>query len=72
MLRNLPWETIIRAVLKIGGGWFGYKAFHDESWIEGITAVGASVIGIIWGVIEKRRLKRRLAAFEAGESEPII
>ncbi len=71
-MSNFPWETVIRAALKIGAGYFGGKAFHDESWVEGISAVGAAAIGIVWGIVEKYRLRKRLAALEAGESEPSI
>lgn len=47
-------QTLIRTVLKVGGGVLVTKGYADSSGVETISAALMIVIGIIWGVMHKK------------------
>jgi len=47
--------TIIRTLLKVGGGWFIAKGFADEAQVEAITGAVVTIVGIVWGIVAAKR-----------------
>ena len=47
-------ETILRAILKIGGGILVTKGYADDSTAEIVTAGLLALYGIIWGIVSAR------------------
>lgn len=46
-------QTLIRSILKIGGGYFVAKGFTDDSTAEIIISGLVALIGIIWGLVHR-------------------
>jgi hypothetical protein len=49
--------SVIRSILKIGGGVAVSKGIADESTVETAVAGIAAIIGIVWGIVAARRAK---------------
>ena len=65
-MSTFPWTTFVRAILKIGGGYFFGKGWYqDDSSLEALAAGTAAIIGVVWGYLEKRWHQRKLAEAEA-------
>jgi hypothetical protein len=50
-------QTLLRAVLKVGGGYLLAKGMADESSIETVTAGVIALAGVIWGVMHRTGAK---------------
>ena len=46
-------QTIIRSVLKVGGGYLVAKGFADQSQVEIIIAGVAAGIAVVWGIMHR-------------------
>ena len=46
-------QTLIRAVLKIGGGYMVAKGIADQNTATLLTASAASLIGVVWGLYHR-------------------
>lgn len=46
-------QTLLRSILKIGGGYFLAKGVADESTMEAIISGLVALIGVIWGVVHR-------------------
>jgi hypothetical protein len=46
-------QTLIRAILKVGGGYLVAKGITDDSHVEQAIAAILTLAGIIWGVIHR-------------------
>lgn len=47
--------TIVRTVLKIGGGFLVAKGLADEAQIAEATGAVVSLIGIVWGILAAKK-----------------
>lgn len=46
-------QTLLRAVLKIGGGFLLAKGLADENTVETITAGALALAAVVWGVLHR-------------------
>ncbi len=64
-MQVFPWQTIIRAMLKIGAGWFLSRGILiDDSSMEIYSAALAAIIATLWGWWEKRQLQKKLGRLQ--------
>ena len=56
---NFPWQTFVRALLKVGGGYFVQKGITDSSTMEIIVAGLTAIAGVAWGWLEGRFQQKR-------------
>lgn len=47
--------TMIRAVLKIGGGALVAKGIADEGQVEAVIGAIVTIVGVIWGIVEAKK-----------------
>jgi hypothetical protein len=47
--------TIVRTVLKVGGGFIIAKGFADEAMVTELTGAIVSIIGVVWGIIAAKK-----------------
>lgn len=50
-------QTLVRALLKIGGGYFVAKGFASDTTWETVTAGVLALVGVIWGVMHRTQDK---------------
>jgi hypothetical protein len=48
-------QTLIRSVLKVGGGFLASKGIADESQVELLTAGAIALIAVIWGYVHRSK-----------------
>lgn len=48
-------QTLLRSLLKIGAGYLVAKGFADESTAEIISAGALAAVGVVWGVIQRKK-----------------
>jgi drug/metabolite transporter superfamily protein YnfA len=54
-MMNATMQSLIRAVLKVGGGYLVAKGLADESTAEVIVAGLVALIGVVWGAVAARK-----------------
>ena len=47
--------TIIRSVLKVGGGILVTKGLTDSSTVETVVAAIITIVGFVWGIINAKK-----------------
>lgn len=47
--------TMIRAVLKIGGGALVAKGFADEAQVEAVIGAIVTIVGVAWGIWDAKK-----------------
>jgi hypothetical protein len=47
-------QTIVRSVLKVGGGYLVAKGLADESQAEIIVAGILAAVAVVWGVLHRK------------------
>jgi len=57
--------TIVRTVLKVGGGFIVAKGLADDAAVTELTGALVSVIGVVWGVIDARKAAKAKAVAAA-------
>jgi hypothetical protein len=48
-------QTLIRSVLKVGGGFLASKGIADESQVELVSAGLIALIAVIWGYFHRSK-----------------
>ena len=66
-MNDFAWATFIRALLKIGSGFFLSKALADESWLEIGSTLAVAAFATVWGWQEKRKWQRKIRQIETVE-----
>lgn len=48
-------QTLVRSVLKVGGGFLVAKGIADDSQVELLTAGALALIAIVWGYVHRSK-----------------
>lgn len=47
-------QTLIRAILKVGGGYMVSMGIVNDAQAETLIAAVAVIVGIVWGILHKK------------------
>jgi hypothetical protein len=49
--------TLLRALMKIGGGWLIANGYLDDDAMIELTGAVVTIAGVVWGVVDARKHK---------------